>query len=513
MRRGRDIAPGRRAFYRRFEDEILGYFLARGATPEVAADLTAESFAAALPSQSWRRLAGRAHDALDASREEGRVVADARRRSGMAPLVLTNDSLARIAAVGSRSISAPREIRFEDGDDVRARVIDESDSEQAAAHLRLSDAVVCGPMTEPEPDHGDAPRVPELEAALVAAVPPRGTRPRAAVALMLASAVAVLGFLVLAHGSSDDQGVSRAAAAQAFARSSRQEIIRVGNTWAKAFAASGSKSCVLDMTHTACERHVPLAVRQSFRGSTVQEVTVRGRRAAARFSNNEIVEFVDGGPHSPWQVHVVGRDSGLRLQRELAPEEQVARDGNSWARLFASTDQPRCNRYMTQPACERTPARTIAFRHSFRDTIVRDVVVEGRRAAAMFSNGELVDFHHVEEDGGAWWVAKLGRNAGRLYQEREIVRSGNAWARFFAATTRHCVDQMTPRACAQVLPARFKRSFRNATIDAVLVIRGHRATARFSNGELVEFRYVADAGGRWWIDKLGPGAGRGSLPE
>ena len=38
------------AFYRRHEDRILRYFLSRVGDPEVAADLTAETFAAALAS-------------------------------------------------------------------------------------------------------------------------------------------------------------------------------------------------------------------------------------------------------------------------------------------------------------------------------------------------------------------------------------------------------------------------------------------------------------------------------
>ena len=46
--RGEPAAFG--AFYRRHEDGVLGYFLARVGDEEVAADLTAETFAAALAS-------------------------------------------------------------------------------------------------------------------------------------------------------------------------------------------------------------------------------------------------------------------------------------------------------------------------------------------------------------------------------------------------------------------------------------------------------------------------------
>lgn len=516
MRRERGIAPGRRAFYRRFEDELLGYFLTRGATPAVAADMMAEAFAAALPSRSRRRLLGCARETLDASRYEGRVVAVARGRSAMPPVVLTQASLARIAAAADSRGFIASEVRFED-DDRCVRVVDESDSEEAAAGLRLSDAIALGgPPADPRAEQSDMPRIPELEDAFAVAVGPRDRHRARGVAVVVAAAAA-LAFLVIAHGNDGDRQTPGANTSHASA--AEREIAGIGNTWANAFAASGPDACVLDMTATACRQPVSLAVKQSFRGATVEAVNVRGRRAAARFSNGEIVEFVDGGPHTPWQVHVVATGGGLVPRPELAPEDQITRDGNEWARLFASSDQAKCNPYMTQPTCERLTCRhisgpiencdapTLEFLHSFYDSAVRDVVVKGTRAAAKFDNGEIVDFLYTEEDGGAWLVAKLGRNAGRLYHEHRIVRDGNAWAQFFAATTRHCVDRMTPRACEQVVSAHVRRSFRRASVEAVVSITGRRARARFSNGALVEFRYVADAGGRWWVDKLRPSAG------
>ena len=83
---------------------------------------------------------------------------------------------------------------------------------------------------------------------------------------------------------------------------------------------------------------------------------------------------------------------------------------------------------MTQPACERDTCVRVgpkvipncrppspAFRLSFARAIVEDVEVRGDRAAARFSNGELVELDRVSGDqlDGVWWISGWGRNAGR----------------------------------------------------------------------------------------------------
>ncbi len=105
--------------------------------------------------------------------------------------------------------------------------------------------------------------------------------------------------------------------------------------------------------------------------------------------------------------------------------QQIERSGNAWARAFA-TGRPRRDqscRYQTQPLCERnacvrvgaikirncTPP-TRAFRLSFLNARVEEIVIKGNRAAARFSNGEVVGFFG---DGDTWWVHRLGRNAGQ----------------------------------------------------------------------------------------------------
>jgi RNA polymerase sigma factor (sigma-70 family) len=140
------------AFYRRHEDQVLGYFLARVGDPEVAADLTAETFAAALvsahrfrprkkkPASAW--LFGIARNNLAMSRRQGRVEARARRRLGMAPLVLTDESIERIAALDRTALNLVGELPDDQQVAVRARVIDERGYPDIAKDLRCSEAVV-----------------------------------------------------------------------------------------------------------------------------------------------------------------------------------------------------------------------------------------------------------------------------------------------------------------------------------------------------------------------------------
>jgi RNA polymerase sigma factor (sigma-70 family) len=139
------------AFYRRHEDRVLSYFLGRVGDPEVAADLTAETFAAALagahrfkarktPASAW--LFGIARNTLAMSRRQGRVEARARRRLGMAPLVLTDESIERINALDRTALALVNELPGDQQDAVRARVIDERDYAEIARDLRCSEAVV-----------------------------------------------------------------------------------------------------------------------------------------------------------------------------------------------------------------------------------------------------------------------------------------------------------------------------------------------------------------------------------
>jgi RNA polymerase sigma factor (sigma-70 family) len=147
--RGEPAAFG--AFYRRHEDRMLSWFLARVGDPEVAADLTAETFAAALasahrfkprrePAVAW--LFGIAGNTLAMSRRRGRVEARARQRLGMAPLELTDEAIERIAELDHVALTLVEHLPADQQEAVRARVIDERDYADIARDMRCSEAVV-----------------------------------------------------------------------------------------------------------------------------------------------------------------------------------------------------------------------------------------------------------------------------------------------------------------------------------------------------------------------------------
>jgi RNA polymerase sigma factor (sigma-70 family) len=148
---GRDAASFE-LFYCHQVDRVLGYFARRTREPELAADLTAETFAAALagrrryrpeagPAAGW--LFGIASKKLADAQRKGYAERRARRRMGMERLEPTDDDLLRIERLAEREVTAlvdvlPREQR----DAVRAHVIEERGYEELAHDLHTSEAVV-----------------------------------------------------------------------------------------------------------------------------------------------------------------------------------------------------------------------------------------------------------------------------------------------------------------------------------------------------------------------------------
>ena len=139
------------AFYRRYEERTLRYFLSRVGDAEVAADLAAETFAAALgsapryrprrePAVAW--LFGIARNTLAMSRRRGRVEARARQRLGMAPLELSDEAIERIAELDHVALALVKDLPADQQEAVRARVIDERDYADIAKDMRCSEAVV-----------------------------------------------------------------------------------------------------------------------------------------------------------------------------------------------------------------------------------------------------------------------------------------------------------------------------------------------------------------------------------
>lgn len=139
-------------FYRRHEDAVLGFFLRRTGQPELAADLTAESFAQALASRgrydpalgearSW--LFGIAKHVLARSIRRGCVEDAARRRLGMQPMELDDQDFERIwSTPGDDAVAALAALAPDQAAAVAGRVIDELGYDELAARLRCSESVV-----------------------------------------------------------------------------------------------------------------------------------------------------------------------------------------------------------------------------------------------------------------------------------------------------------------------------------------------------------------------------------
>ena len=143
------------ALYDRYEDPLLAFFRRATGRADVAADLTAEVFAVALASlRSFRPelgsargwLFGIARHELAQSHRRGRVDADARRRLGMEPIVLTDENIERIDRLGEAgvvdSLTLLEALPPEQRAAVRARVIDGLDYGEMARELGCSELVI-----------------------------------------------------------------------------------------------------------------------------------------------------------------------------------------------------------------------------------------------------------------------------------------------------------------------------------------------------------------------------------
>jgi RNA polymerase sigma-70 factor (ECF subfamily) len=146
-------------FYDRYERELLAFFWRRTQRADLAVDLTAEVFAAALESAAHfdadpcRTDLGRARAWLytiarrqmaDAW-ERGRVENAARRRLKAEPLVLTDEIIElieRLDAQGSDVLGLLDELPEEQRLAVHGRVVDECDYVELSRRLSVSESVV-----------------------------------------------------------------------------------------------------------------------------------------------------------------------------------------------------------------------------------------------------------------------------------------------------------------------------------------------------------------------------------
>jgi len=140
-------------FYLTHVETLLGFFARRTGDPELAADLTAETFAAALigvgrfdpargPALAW--TFGIARNKLRHAWEKRRVEDRARRKLGMPPLVLEDETLDRIERLGAedRVVALLQTLPGDQAQAIRARIIDEQPYSFIAAEVRCSESVI-----------------------------------------------------------------------------------------------------------------------------------------------------------------------------------------------------------------------------------------------------------------------------------------------------------------------------------------------------------------------------------
>jgi RNA polymerase sigma factor (sigma-70 family) len=142
-------------FYRRHLATVVGWCVRRTRDPDLAADLTAEVFAAVLVSAAryqpsgeeatgW--LLGIARNVLGHSLRSGQVDARARERLGAATLVVEDHDIDLVLELAASANGVAGQLLAELPADertaVRARVIDERDYSEIASELGCSELVV-----------------------------------------------------------------------------------------------------------------------------------------------------------------------------------------------------------------------------------------------------------------------------------------------------------------------------------------------------------------------------------
>ena len=141
------------AFYQRYAETLLAFFSRRTRDAELAADLTAETFAAALagrrrfraeagPASAW--LFGIAMHKLADAQRRGYAERRACRRLGMERLALDDEDIARIDALGDsvRATALLELLQADQQEAIRAHVVEERSYTDIAFEQNVSEAVV-----------------------------------------------------------------------------------------------------------------------------------------------------------------------------------------------------------------------------------------------------------------------------------------------------------------------------------------------------------------------------------
>jgi RNA polymerase sigma-70 factor, ECF subfamily len=139
------------AFYRRHVRPLAGFFMRRTGDAELAADLTAETFAAALAARrrfdpakgaaiGW--LYGIARHKLARTLRRGRVEDRARRTLGMAPTALDDEAIELVVTTDGDVVELLQRLPADQRAAIEARVLDEQEYELIAAATQTSEAAI-----------------------------------------------------------------------------------------------------------------------------------------------------------------------------------------------------------------------------------------------------------------------------------------------------------------------------------------------------------------------------------
>ena len=139
-------------FYDRYVRSMLAFFQRRTGDPEVAADLTAETFAAALVARRRYRpqqagagawLFGIAHHKLADYRRRGHAEDRMRARLGMEPVPVGAEDAELIRWLGEDvATQMVEELPEDQRDAIRAHVLDDQDYAEIASTRRVTEATV-----------------------------------------------------------------------------------------------------------------------------------------------------------------------------------------------------------------------------------------------------------------------------------------------------------------------------------------------------------------------------------
>ena len=143
-------------FYSRRVDAVLAFFLRRTGDRELAADLTAETFAAALSalprydpqrSSALAWLFTIAHHKMADSIRRGQVEDRARRRLRLEPPPFSDEDIERVeqraaTAEGSGALLELERLSAEQRGAIEGRVLQETEYDELARRLRCSESVV-----------------------------------------------------------------------------------------------------------------------------------------------------------------------------------------------------------------------------------------------------------------------------------------------------------------------------------------------------------------------------------